>query len=131
MTSSRDQIGYTIGAVAQMFEVHPQTLRGYERQGLLEPSRSSGNTRLFGTEDLLRLKLILSLTRDLGINLAGVEVILNMRDKMERMQTEVDELVHFLQQQFGVDAEAFAARMNAIVRVPPSQPVRVGKDSDG
>ena len=126
----KDQIGYTIGVVAQMFEIHPQTLRAYERQGLLEPSRSSGNTRLFSRADLIRLRLILSLTRDLGVNLAGVEVILNMRDKMEQMQTEVEELVLFVRSQFGVEAESLLARMNALVPVPPSKPVPIRSDDD-
>ncbi len=71
---------YTISAVAEMFDIHPQTLRMYEREGLLKPSRSDGNTRLYSDEDLERLEVILSLTRDLGVNLAGVEIIINMRE---------------------------------------------------
>ncbi|HMH42844.1 MAG TPA: helix-turn-helix transcriptional regulator, partial [Pyrinomonadaceae bacterium] len=74
---------FTISAVAEEFDVHPQTLRLYEREGLLKPSRSEGNTRLYTDTDLERLELILSLTRDLGVNLAGVEIILNMREKMD------------------------------------------------
>src|SRR5256714_8893217 len=73
---------YTISAVATQYEIHPQTLRLYEREGLLKPSRSEGNTRLYTDTDLERLEVILSLTRDLGVNLAGVEIILNMREKM-------------------------------------------------
>jgi DNA-binding transcriptional MerR regulator len=75
---------YTISAVAEQFELHPQTLRLYEREGLLKPSRSEGNTRLYTDTDLERLEIILSLTRDLGVNLAGVEIILNMREKWMR-----------------------------------------------
>jgi MerR family transcriptional regulator, heat shock protein HspR len=82
---------YMISAVAQKYNIHPQTLRLYEREGLLAPSRTEGNTRLYSEEDLDQLETILSLTRDLGVNLAGVEIILNMRRKMERMQSEVNE----------------------------------------
>ena len=88
---------YTISAVADQYGLHPQTLRMYEREGLLKPSRSEGNTRLYTDTDLLRLELILSLTRDLGVNLAGVEIILNMREKMEGMQREFERFFQYLQ----------------------------------
>jgi len=88
---------YTISAVAEEFDVHPQTLRLYEREGLLKPSRSEGNTRLYTDTDLERLELILSLTRDLGVNLAGVEIILNMREKMDAMQHEFERFFNYLQ----------------------------------
>lgn len=88
---------FTISAVAEEFEVHPQTLRLYEREGLLKPSRSEGNTRLYTDTDLERLELILSLTRDLGVNLAGVEIILNMREKMDAMQHEFERFFNYLQ----------------------------------
>ena len=88
---------YTISAVAAHYEVHPQTLRLYEREGLLKPSRSDGNTRLYIDEDLAQLEVILSLTRDLGVNLAGVEIILNMRAKMEAMQRQFERFFHDLQ----------------------------------
>jgi MerR family transcriptional regulator/heat shock protein HspR len=81
---------YTISAVADQYEIHPQTLRLYEREGLLKPSRSEGNTRLYTDSDLERLEVILSLTRDLGVNLAGVEIILNMREKMDAMHREFE-----------------------------------------
>src|ERR1044071_8620177 len=87
----------TISAVAEEFDVHPQTLRLYEREGLLKPSRSEGNTRLYTDADLERLELILSLTRDLGVNLAGVEIILNMREKMDAMQREFERFFDYLQ----------------------------------
>ena len=89
---------YTISAVATQYEIHPQTLRLYEREGLLKPSRSVGNTRLYTDTDLERLELILSLTRDLGVNLAGVEIILNMREKMDAMQREFQRFFDYLQQ---------------------------------
>ena len=87
---------YTICAVAEMYEIHPQTLRLYEREGLLKPSRSDGNTRLYSDSDLERLEIILSLTRDLGVNLAGVEIVLNMREKMEAMQREFERFFDYL-----------------------------------
>ena len=92
MARARNKAGYMISAVADMFEIHPQTLRLYEREGLLLPSRSEGNTRLYTEEDIERLQVILKLTRDLGVNLAGVEIILNMRAKMEAMQQQMEEL---------------------------------------
>ena len=80
---------FMIGVVAARYEIHPQTLRLYEREGLLLPSRTEGKTRLYSEEDLERLEFILSLTRDLGVNLAGVEVVLNLRDRMKNMQEEM------------------------------------------
>ena len=90
---------FTISAVAEQFDVHPQTLRLYEREGLLKPSRSEGNTRLYTDTDLERLEVILSLTRDLGVNLAGVEIILNMREKMVEMEKQMTEFASVVQQE--------------------------------
>lgn len=87
---------YTISAIAELYDVHPQTLRLYEREGLIKPSRSQGNTRLYTDTDLERLEVILSLTRDLGVNLAGVEIILNMREKMDTMQREFERFFEYL-----------------------------------
>ena len=87
---------YTISAVAELYDIHPQTLRLYEREGLLKPSRTVGNTRLYEDSDLERLEVILSLTRDLGVNLAGVEIILNMREKMDSMQREFERFFEYL-----------------------------------
>ena len=87
----RSKAAYMISAVAEQYEIHPQTLRLYEREGLLAPSRSEGNTRLYTDDDLERLEVILKLTRDLGVNLAGVEIILNMREKMAAMQQQIEE----------------------------------------
>jgi len=84
---------YMIGVVAARYEIHPQTLRMYEREGLLEPSRTEGKTRLYSDEDLERLEFILSLTRDLGVNLAGVEVVLSLRDRMSAMQGEMQRII--------------------------------------
>jgi len=85
-----------ISAVAEQYQIHPQTLRLYEREGLLTPSRSEGNTRLYTDEDLERLEVILKLTRDLGVNLAGVEIIMNMREKMSAMQRQIEQFVETL-----------------------------------
>src|SRR5437016_3402102 len=93
MAKAKSKAAYMISAVAEQYEIHPQTLRLYEREGLLKPSRSDGNTRLYTPEDLERLEVILHLTRDLGVNLAGVEIILNMREKMGQMQSQIQEFV--------------------------------------
>lgn len=85
-----------ISVVAEQYQIHPQTLRLYEREGLLKPSRSEGNTRLYTAEDVERLEVILHLTRDLGVNLAGVEIILNMREKMGEMQSQIQEFISTL-----------------------------------
>src|SRR5579863_1205309 len=93
MAKARNKAAYMISAVAEQYQIHPQTLRLYEREGLLAPSRSDGNTRLYTDGDLERLEVILKLTRDLGVNLAGVEIILNMREKMGEMQKQIEEFV--------------------------------------
>jgi len=90
---------YMISVVAKSYGIHPQTLRLYEREGLLKPSRTDGNTRLYSEDDLRQLEVILNLTRDLGVNLAGVEIILNMRRKMEQMQAEINEFVGHVRQE--------------------------------
>jgi MerR family transcriptional regulator/heat shock protein HspR len=89
----KSKAAYMISSVAEQYEIHPQTLRLYEREGLLKPSRSEGNTRLYTAEDLERLEVILHLTRELGVNLAGVEIVLNMREKMAEMQAQIEEFV--------------------------------------
>ena len=88
-----------ISAVAEMYGIHPQTLRLYEREGLLKPSRTDGNTRLYTEEDLQRLEFILSLARDLGVNIAGMAIILQMRERMEEMNRQMQEFVRFVQQE--------------------------------
>ena len=100
---------YMISAVAQKYNIHPQTLRLYEREGLLKPSRTEGNTRLYSEEDLEQLETILSLTRDLGVNLAGVEIILNMRRKIEQMQHEVNEFMAVREARDGARARRLGA----------------------
>jgi MerR family transcriptional regulator/heat shock protein HspR len=93
MGKPKSKAAYMISAIAEQYGIHPQTLRLYEREGLLKPSRSDGNTRLYTDADIERLEVILHLTRDLGVNLAGVEIILNMREKMDQMQCQIQEFV--------------------------------------
>ncbi|MCA1591741.1 MAG: helix-turn-helix transcriptional regulator [Acidobacteria bacterium] len=114
---------YTISAVATQYEIHPQTLRLYEREGLLKPSRSEGNTRLYTDSDLERLEVILSLTRDLGVNLAGVEIIINMREKMDAMQREFERFFAYLQahaEEFSHFTEAPPPGEGALVPASPT-----------
>ncbi|MGH9840464.1 MAG: MerR family transcriptional regulator [Blastocatellia bacterium] len=104
--NKRKTKGYTISAVADHYGVHQQTLRLYEREGLLKPSRSEGNVRLYTDEDIERLEVILKLTRDLGVNLAGVEIILNMREKMDHMQHEFNRFFELLRDYAAQNAAA-------------------------
>ena len=117
---------YMISVVANSYGIHPQTLRLYEREGLLKPSRTEGNTRLYSEEDLRQLEVILNLTRDLGVNLAGIEIVLNMRRKMEQMQVEVNEFVAWVKQELlRADQEGWQERFQqALVKLPPSPLVR-------
>src|SRR5438093_11408741 len=89
---------YMIGVVADMLNVHPQTLRFYEKKGLLRPSRTVGRTRMYSEEDVEDLARLLRLTRDLGVNLAGVEIILKMRRRMVEMQRQIEDLVSYLRE---------------------------------
>jgi MerR family transcriptional regulator, heat shock protein HspR len=113
-----------ISSVADTYQIHPQTLRLYERLGLLRPSRSDGNTRFYTDTDLDRLEVILNLTRDLGVNLAGVEVILNMREKMSKLQTEVEELFKYIREHVSASDEPPGTLKNALVPVPASKIIR-------
>jgi MerR family transcriptional regulator, heat shock protein HspR len=122
--TQRKKAGYMISAVAEMYGIHPQTLRLYEREGLLRPSRSEGNTRLYTQEDLNRLEMILNLTRDMGVNLAGVEIILNLRERMDAMQLQVSELIRYVQTRFQADLSDDEHVRKALVRVSPAQIIR-------
>jgi len=116
---------FMISAVAQKYNIHPQTLRLYEREGLLKPSRTEGNTRLYSEEDLEQLETILSLTRDLGVNLAGVEIILNMRTKIERMQAEVNEFMEYVKRELSRGIDDWEQRLStALVKSTPTDLVR-------
>ena len=110
---------YMISAVALKYNIHPQTLRLYEREGLLKPSRTEGNTRLYSDDDLLELETILALTRDLGVNLAGVEIILNMRRKIDRMQREVNEFMTYVKGELARGIGDWEQRLNTAL-VPTS-----------
>src|SRR5215813_13794069 len=99
MTKRKSKGAYMISAVAEMYNIKPQTLRLYEREGLLKPSRTEGNTRLYTDEDLLRLEFILSLARDLGVNIAGMAIILQMRERMEEINRQMQEYVRFVQRE--------------------------------
>jgi MerR family transcriptional regulator, heat shock protein HspR len=116
---------FMISAVAQKYNIHPQTLRLYEREGLLKPSRTEGNTRLYSEEDLEQLETILSLTRDLGVNLAGVEIILNMRRKIEQMQGEVNEFMEYVKREMARGIDDWEQRLSmALVKSSPTDLVR-------
>jgi MerR family transcriptional regulator/heat shock protein HspR len=109
MSSKRKSKGaYMISAVAEMYGIHPQTLRLYEREGLLKPSRTEGNTRLYTDEDLQRLEFILTLARDLAVNISGIAIILQMRERMEEMQRQIQDFVKFMQQEVLSRASAAA-----------------------
>ncbi len=110
---------YMIGAVSRMFNIHPQTLRLYEREGLLTPSRTEGKTRLYSQEDIEKLEFILFLTRELGVNLAGVDAILRMKEQMEQMQKQIEYLLEFIQEEIKRRyAEDLEAQQNALVKIP-------------
>jgi MerR family transcriptional regulator/heat shock protein HspR len=123
----RSKAAYMISAVAEQYGIHPQTLRLYEREGLLLPSRSDGNTRLYTDADLERLEVILKLTRDLGVNLAGVEIILNMRARMEEMQRQMQEFIASLNRELAQRVKPITEEPGTslvpVVRVMPD-PVR-------
>ena len=117
---------FMISAVAQRYSIHPQTLRLYEREGLLKPSRTEGNTRLYSDEDLKQLEVILNLSRDMGVNLAGIEIILNMRRKMEQMQADLNEFLGQVREELRRESgEGFPEKLEqALVKVSPAMIVK-------
>src|ERR1043165_4797900 len=122
MTKRRSKGAYMISAVAEMYEIHPQTLRLYEREGLLKPSRTEGNTRLYTDEDLQRLEFILNLARDLGVNISGIAIILQMRERMEEMQRQIQDFVKYLQEEVMSRASAAAEPSKGAI-VPIRRPI--------
>lgn len=113
---------YMIGVVAEMLNVHPQTLRFYEKKGLVRPSRTVGRTRMYSAEDIDELARLLRLTRDLGVNLAGIEIILKMRRRMIEMQKQIEDLVSYLREDGGeVKDRAGRAPREALVRAASGQ----------
>ena len=127
MTKRKSKGAYMISAVAEMYEIHPQTLRLYEREGLLKPSRTEGNTRLYTDEDLQRLEFILSLARDLGVNISGIAIILQMRERMEEMQRQIQDFVQYIQREVLTRATAAADPSKGAI-VPLRRPVMTPPD---
>jgi len=123
-TRRKTKGAYMISVVAEMYEIHPQTLRLYEREGLLKPSRSDGNTRLYTDEDLERLEFILNLARELGVNIAGIAIILQMRERMEAMNLQMQEFVTYVRTEMLTRMQGMPAMDSAIVPVrrPVPQP---------
>lgn len=117
---------FMISVVAKNYGIHPQTLRLYEREGLLKPSRTEGNTRLYSEDDVRQLEVILNLTRDLGVNLAGVEIVLNMRRKMEQMQSEIQEFMTYVRDELlRSNQEGWQEKLQqALVKLPPTHIVK-------
>ena len=109
---------FRIGAIAERYGIHPQTLRMYEREGLLRPARTEGNTRLYDTDTIERLEIILTLTRNLGVNLAGVEVILHMKQRMEKMHGEVRRMIEVLRDELETSRSEGENRSVALARIP-------------
>ena len=123
MAAKRKSKGaYMISAVAEMYEIHPQTLRLYEREGLLKPSRTEGNTRLYTDEDLERLEFILNLARDLGVNIAGIAIILQMRERMEEMNRQMQSFVEYVRSEMLTRFQQAAPSTGAAI-VPLRRPV--------
>ena len=122
MTKRKSKGAYMISAVAEMYGIHPQTLRLYEREGLLKPSRTEGNTRLYTDEDLQRLEFILTLARDLAVNISGIAIILQMRERMEEMQRQIQDFVKYMQQEVLSRAAAAADPSKGAI-VPLRKPV--------
>ena len=127
MTKRKSKGAYMISAVAEMYEIHPQTLRLYEREGLLKPSRTEGNTRLYTDEDLQRLEFILSLARDLGVNISGIAIILQMRERMEEMQRQIQDFVQYIQREVLTRATAAADPSKGAI-VPLRRPLMTPPD---
>jgi MerR family transcriptional regulator, heat shock protein HspR len=130
-TKRKSKGAYMISAVAEMYEIHPQTLRLYEREGLLKPSRTEGNTRLYTDEDLERLEFILNLARDLGVNIAGIAIILQMRERIEEMNRQVQSFVDYVrtemlermqQQGFGQESAIVPMHRTVVVTTAAQRP---------
>ena len=127
MAKRKKQGAYMISSVAEMYDIHPQTLRLYEREGLLKPSRTEGNTRLYTDEDLERLELILSLARDLGVNISGIAIIIQMRERMEEMQRQMSEFVSYVRNEVVARAQHAHVDASRGAIVPLRPPIVVRK----
>jgi MerR family transcriptional regulator/heat shock protein HspR len=122
-TKRKSKGAYMISAVAEMYGIHPQTLRLYEREGLLKPSRTEGNTRLYTDEDLERLEFILNLARDLGVNISGIAIILQMRERMEEMNRQMQSFVDYVRSEMLQHMQQHAPTINEAAIVPLRKPV--------
>lgn len=121
---------YSIGVVSEMLDVHPQTLRLYEREGLISPKRTGGNTRLYSDDDVRKVEMIQRLTQDLGVNLAGVEIIMRMREKMEEMQTQMDELLKSFLERFSNEVKKWKETSGeTLVKVSGREITRIKNDN--
>jgi len=130
--AAREKAVYMISVVSEMLGVHPQTLRLYEREGFIRPQRTGGGVRLYSDEDVERVRAIITLTRDLGINLAGVEVILSMREKMERLQEEMEHMAEEMRREFMVELARREEMMkNPLVKSPDGRVVRIKVERKG
>ena len=118
------QTVFSISSIAKMLSVHPQTLRFYERAGFVQPVRTKGETRLYSQRDIAQLRLILHLTRDLGVNLAGVEIILRMQRQLEDMQCEIDHLRQILSERVQLRC-ADRVQTRALIKATPRKLVKV------
>ncbi len=123
---TREHRLFMISVVSEMLGIHPQTLRIYEREGFIKPKRSGGNTRLYSEEDVEKLEMILRLTRELGVNLAGVEVILSMREKMEQLQHEMEETIQLLRNELELEIRRREEMRTAIV--PVVRRIKISRD---
>jgi MerR family transcriptional regulator, heat shock protein HspR len=128
MAKRKKQGAYMISSVAEMYDIHPQTLRLYEREGLLKPSRTEGNTRLYTDEDLERLEIILSLARDLGVNISGIAIILQLRERMEEMQRQMSDFVSYVRTEVMTRAHNAANDPTRGAIVPVRQSILVKHD---
>ncbi len=129
-TRRKSKGAYMISAVAEMYEIHPQTLRLYEREGLLRPSRSDGNTRLYTDEDLERLEFILNLARDLGVNIAGIAIVLQMRERMEEMNRQMQGFVDYVRTEMLSRMQGYGQMQEAGL-VPVGRPMVVPPVAEG
>ena len=120
----RSRPAYFIGVVAEITEMHPQTLRHYERIGLVTPSRSPGNVRMFSQEDIERVRLIQRLTSELGVNLSGVEVVLNMRDRHQQQAAEYQQNLREMRQRYEAEIERLRNALRRATRDPGAPPYR-------
>ena len=136
-TKRKSRGGYMISVVAEMYEIHPQTLRLYEREGLLRPSRSEGNTRLYTDEDLERLEFILNLSRDLGVNMAGIAIVLQMRERMEEMNRQMQGFVDYVREEMLArmqgqqDAGTALVPLRRVTLVPAAKSAKSGRKKQG